>query len=105
MSRRPEERPAVIPTPSNPQAASDWEDDISTAAHINVDAAIDAGIPLGASSQAVVVDFRAGEAVHLHPSIQPLLDEGWTVQRAVPRLIDGEIKMLVELRRRERLQA
>lgn len=58
-------------------------------------------LDVGASSSRVMlVDFRSGEAVNLHPDLCPLLQQGWTVKSAVPRLVEGEgLKLLVVLNR------
>lgn len=70
----------------------------------SLDIAVDAGMPVSPSSRVLVVEFRSGEAVQQHPELVPLIEDGWNVRSAVPRLVDGEgIRLLVVLDRRERL--
>ena len=46
----------------------------------------------------LLVDFRNGEAVRDHPEIAPLLDEGWRIKSAVPRLVEAKgTRLLVVL--------
>lgn len=46
----------------------------------------------------VLVPFRNGEAVNKHPDLTSLLDEGWSVSSAVPRIVEAEgTKLLVVL--------
>ena len=46
----------------------------------------------------LLVEFRSGEAVGLHPEVTPLLSQGWRVRSAVPRIVEGEgLKLLVSL--------
>jgi hypothetical protein len=71
-------------------------------ATMNLDAAIDAGLPVDSHTTVMTVDFRSGEAVHLHPRIAPMLRDGWMLRRAVPKFIDGTVQLLVTMRRRER---
>lgn len=48
----------------------------------------------------LLVAFRSGEAVRQHPDVQPWLSAGWTVRRAVPRVVEsGKTKLLVVLER------
>ena len=64
-----------------------------------------AGIPLSASSSTaqgdsklLLVEFRSGEAVRMHPEIAPLLTEGWRIKSAVPRLVEAKgTRLLVVL--------
>ncbi|PSQ88600.1 MAG: hypothetical protein BRD45_05795 [Bacteroidetes bacterium QS_8_64_10] len=49
----------------------------------------------------LLIDFRSGESVSCHPSVAPLLEDGWTLQRATPRVVEEEgCKLLVILSRR-----
>ena len=51
-----------------------------------------------AGAKLLLVEFRSGEAVGLHPEVTPLLREGWRVRSAVPRIVEGEgLKLLVSL--------
>lgn len=44
----------------------------------------------------LLVDFRSGEAVRMHPEIAPLLNQGWRIKSAVPRLVEAKgTKLLV----------
>lgn len=46
----------------------------------------------------LLVEFRSGEAVVLHPEVMPLLQQGWRIRSAVPRIVEGEgLKLLVTL--------
>lgn len=57
-----------------------------------------------ASSRVLLADFRCGEAVEQHPDVLPLLNEGWAIKSAVPRLVEGEgVKLLVVLHRAARV--
>lgn len=51
-----------------------------------------------AGAKLLLVEFRSGEAVVLHPEVMPLLRQGWRVRSAVPRIVEGEgLKLLVTL--------
>ena len=57
-----------------------------------------------ASSRVLLAEFRCGEAVEHHPEVSPLLQEGWAIKSAVPRLVEGEgVKLLVVLHRSSRV--
>lgn len=46
----------------------------------------------------LLVQFRNGEAVDRHPELQGLLDDGWSIRSAVPRIVEAEgTKLLVVL--------
>ena len=38
----------------------------------------------------MLVDFRSGECVSQHPEIAPLLNEGWQIRSAVPRIVEAQ---------------
>jgi hypothetical protein len=70
---------------------------------ISSEAAIDAGLPVSATARTLIVDFRSGESVQCHPEIQPFLQDGWHLQKAVPKLVDGRIRLLAVIERRQKL--
>lgn len=45
----------------------------------------------------VMVPFRSGEAVIRHPDICPLLEDGWKIKSATPRITTEGTKLLVVL--------
>lgn len=45
----------------------------------------------------VMVPFRSGEAVGRHPDVLPLLEAGWKVKSAAPRVTTEGTKLLVVL--------
>lgn len=46
----------------------------------------------------LLVQFRNGEAVDRHPELRCLLDDGWSIRSAVPRIVEAEgTKLLVVL--------
>ena len=52
----------------------------------------------GIGAKLLLVEFRSGEAVDLHPEVAPLLRQGWRLRSAVPRIVEGEgLKLLVTL--------
>lgn len=83
------------------QQSEEFEERVIRAS-MNMDAAIDAGLPIDAQSRVLSVEFRCGEAVHLHPRIEPMLREGWTLTRAAPKLVDGSVRLIVTMRRPRR---
>lgn len=53
-----------------------------------------------ASTKVMIVDFRSGEAVVRHPALVDLLNDGWSVQSAVPHIADAdEVQLLVVMNR------
>ena len=51
-------------------------------------------------SRLLLVDFRSGESVAQHPEIAPLLNDGWHIRSAVPRIVETEgTKLLVVVSR------
>lgn len=50
-----------------------------------------------ARAKLLLVDFRSGEAVRQHPDIAPLLEEGWSVTGAAPRVTPDGTRLLVVL--------
>lgn len=55
-----------------------------------------------AATRILLVDFRGGECVSKHPDIMPLLEDGWHIRSAVPRLIEQEGTKLMVVMSRER---
>ncbi len=53
--------------------------------------------PAAYRTKLVMVPFRSGEAVIRHPGIRPLLDEGWKIKSAAPRITTEGTKLLVVL--------
>jgi len=50
----------------------------------------------------LLVPFRNGEAVSKHPELASLLEEGWTIRSAVPRIVETEgTRLLVVLAKPE----
>jgi len=46
----------------------------------------------------LLVQFRNGEAVDRHPELKALIDDGWSIRSAVPRIVEAEgTKLLVVL--------
>ncbi len=59
-----------------------------------------ASTPGSTLTKILLVQFRNGEAVDKHPELAELLDEGWTIRSAVPRIVESEgTKLLVVLAR------
>lgn len=55
-----------------------------------------------ALTKILLVEFRNGEAVTKHPELEHLLEEGWIVRSAVPRIVESEgTKLLVVLAKPE----
>ena len=53
---------------------------------------------VSAGVKLLLVEFRSGEAVLLHPEVAPLIQQGWRLRSAVPRIVEGEgLKLLVTL--------
>ena len=56
--------------------------------------------PSDALTKILLVQFRNGEAVDKHPELTSLLDDGWSIRSAVPRIVEAEgTKLLVVLAR------
>ncbi len=54
--------------------------------------------PSKSLTKIMLVPFRNGEAVNKHPDLASLLDDGWSVSSAVPRIVEAEgTKLLVVL--------
>lgn len=50
----------------------------------------------------LLVDFRNGEPVRVHPDVAPLLNDGWSIRSAVPRIVEDEgTRLFVVLTRRQ----
>lgn len=51
----------------------------------------------------LLVDFRNGESVCAHPEVAPMLNDGWTIRSAVPRIVEDEgTRLLVVLTRHQK---
>ena len=56
------------------------------------------------NTRLLLLDFRSGEAVCDHPHVRPLLEEGWCIRSAAPRVTGSATpRLLVVLTRSEAL--
>ena len=55
--------------------------------------------PQAPHTKLCLVDFRSGETVCSHPDVKGLLDEGWYIESAAPRITPDGTKLLVVLTR------
>lgn len=57
--------------------------------------------PSESTIKLLLVEFRSGEAVERHPSVESWVEDGWEVRSAVPRVVEsGETKLLVVLEKK-----